>query len=448
MSGPPEWVDNHPETTSSPRENVAKAVVLDERFVYETCVRRSTTARATHQKRFDHQLVSSQLPFAPSALIALLAAACSKPSEPRGGAASAAASAAAAPSTRAPENQPLAGERVEIPAGKLVAGSVPGEIGRDPEIEPRAYSVELGPFHIDRLPFPNDPAARPLTGVTRDEAKKHCRERGGRLCTELEWERACKGNEAWRYAGGDAWDERCAKAPASCASSFDVLAMGALREWVASDVIPRDATDKRRAVVRGAPPDAPAEAHRCAQRRTFGADSRADDLGFRCCKGPPNAAVIREPVLGQTFVKASLTAARIEKLLAQHPRTAALARDVKLFREPEAAETVVSRGPGDRKGFGFTVTPLRWNPVAGSELLLVAARSGDDTSFVVAYHVLGEDRYELASSFVMHGEPGPVAFAYDNYIRPRLHFSTCWGCPGETGKILHRPPDGAVILQP
>jgi hypothetical protein len=47
-----------------------------------------------------------------------------------------------------------------------------------------------------------------------------------------------------------------------------------------------------------------------------------------------------------------------------------------------------------------------------------------------------------------------VAFAYDNYIRPRFHFSTCWGCPGasetssETGKLLFREPDEVVILQP
>ena len=92
--------------------------------------------------------------------------------------------------------------------------------------------------------------------------------------------------------------------------------------------------------------------------------------------------------------------------------------------------------------------PLLWNPVKGSEILLVTARSGEDTSFVAAYHVLGKDRYQLASSFVMKNEPGPVAFAYDEYIRPRLHFSTCWGCPGETGKILHRAPDDPIILQP
>jgi hypothetical protein len=129
-------------------------------------------------------------------------------------------------------------------------------------------------------------------------------------------------------------------------------------------------------------------------------------------------------------------------------RTRALAKDLKFFREPDAANTVVERGPGDRKGFSFTVAPLLWNPVAGAEFLVLSARSGENTSFVLAFHVLGEDSYELASSFVMRGEPGPVAFAYSGYIRPRLHFSTCWGCPGETGKILYRDPGSVIIVQP
>jgi len=130
------------------------------------------------------------------------------------------------------------------------------------------------------------------------------------------------------------------------------------------------------------------------------------------------------------------------------PRTKALAADVKFFREPDAANTVVSRGPGERKGFQFTVAPLLWNPVAGAEYLVLSARSGENLSFVLAYHVLLDDDYRLAASFVMKNEPGPVALIYSGYIRPRLHFSTCWGCPGETGKILYRQPDSVVIVQP
>ena len=149
--------------------------------------------------------------------------------------------------------------------------------------------------------------------------------------------------------------------------------------------------------------------------------------------------MIREPALGQTFTKIRLTAKRIEQLLSDHPRTRELAKDIVLFREPDAAS---------HHGFKFTVSPLIWNPAAGARYLLLAARSGESTSFVLCYHVLSKDRYSLLSSFVMLDEPGPVAFAYSGYIRPRLHFSTCWGCPGETGKILFREPDSVVLLQP
>jgi hypothetical protein len=109
---------------------------------------------------------------------------------------------------------------------------------------------------------------------------------------------------------------------------------------------------------------------------------------------------------------------------------------------------VLARGNGDTQGFLFTAEPLLWQPVAGAEFLVVSARSGSATAFVLVFNVDGEGKHTLATSFVMLDEPGPIVLAYNGYIRPRLHFSGCWGCPGETGKILYRPPDGAVILQP
>ena len=335
-----------------------------------------------------------------------------------------------------------------IAGGAFQAGSIPGESGRDPELEPRLFNLELGPFQIDRLPYPNDPALQARVNTGREEARRLCADRGARLCTELEWERACKGPESEPFAGAKGWDVRCSGEPASCASGFDVLALGAIREWTASDIVPTDAEQPRRAAVRGAPATAPAHEHRCAQRRGIDPETKSLDLGFRCCKGAPNAAVVPEPKLDQTFRRAKLSAERLTKLLLSDSRTKDLAKDVKFFREPDAANTVISRGPGDRKGFQFTVAPLLWNPVAGADYLVLSARSGENSSFVVAYHVLLEDDYRLAASFVMRNEPGPVALAYSGYIRPRLHFSTCWGCPGETGKILHRQPDSVVIVQP
>ena len=357
------------------------------------------------------------------------------------------ASVSAAPAhARAPELPLRENEQVEIPTGAFRAGSVPGDSGREPEREPREVEVELGSYRIDRLPYPNRPGEAPRTGVTREEAERLCAERSARLCTELEWERACKGPENDRYAGGATWDASCATDPGRCATGFDVLAMGtALREWTASRV---ELEGKPNAIARGAARSAPPEAHRCAARTPLAPDASHADLGFRCCAGAPNARALPEPKTGDAFRKHRLGAERLTALLAAEPATRELTKDVKFFRDPDAADTVVARGPGDRKGFSFTVAPLLWNPIAGAEFLVVTGRAGEKTSFVATYYVLGEDNYRLASSFVMKDEPGPVALAFSNDIRPRLHFSTCWGCPGETGKILFRRPERAVIVQP
>ncbi|MCB9609234.1 MAG: SUMF1/EgtB/PvdO family nonheme iron enzyme [Polyangiaceae bacterium] len=385
----------------------------------------------------------------PTLCCGLLLAACDKSegSPPTDGAPSATSSASAVPA-RPVVVAPLAGERVDIPAGSFNAGSRPGEPGRDPELEARSYQLELGAFSIDRLPYPNDPEKQPLTGVSRDEAQKLCAKEGARLCTELEWERACKGPESNRFATGNTWDPACADEPRKCASALNVLGLGAsLKEWTASDKNPESEGD-RDAILRGAFRKEKDTFHRCATRRTAEASTQSEEIGFRCCKGAPNAAVVPEPKAGDPFKKRELKGDELTKLLLADERTKALAKDLIFFSEPEAAHTVVSRGPGDRKGFGFTVAALEWNPVAGANYLVVSARSGKDTSFVLAYRLIDDKQYELASSFIMYGEPGPVALAYSDSIRVRLHFSSCWGCPGETGKILFRNPDEVVILQP
>ncbi|RYZ04996.1 MAG: hypothetical protein EOO73_21630 [Myxococcales bacterium] len=354
-------------------------------------------------------------------------------------------SASAAASAHRPTTEPLARETRQIPGGTLRAGSTPGDAGRVPELEAKNQEVELGPFGMDRLPYPNDPAQPPLLGQSRDDARRLCAERGARLCTEVEWERACKGPKQDPYPSGLIWDPGCTASARACATGFDVLGLGTVAaEWVAGELT---IDDKRRAMVRGAAKGAAATEHRCAARRPTDAATRSEDIGFRCCSGAPNAAVVAEPKQGPVFTKTKLTAEQLQQALAADPAGKALARDIKFFRE-DGAGTVVTRGPGDKKGFDFTVSPLLWNPTPGAEILLVTARSGETTSFIAAFHVLPGGQYRLASTFVLQNEPGPVALAYSPDIKPRVHFTTCWGCPGETGKALFRKPETVVILQP
>ncbi len=347
-----------------------------------------------------------------------------------------------------------AGERVDIPAGKLVAGSTPGDKGRDPVFEPPLLEVDLGPFAIDRLPYPNDPKASPLGGVTRKRAAELCAQRDGRLCSELEWERACKGPQQQPYAGGMRWDDSCAGAPETCASEFGVLAMGAaMREWTASDVLPIKKLQPRAAAIRGARTDAAGVDHRCGHRAAVGPDTEAGDLGFRCCFGKVNDAAIPSPEWQAAFRKVDLPPSRLEQLFTDSARLSPLAKDIKYFREQAAIETIKRRGAARGTDAGappssirMTTAPTLWNPVPGEEIVLVTGRSEKD-SFIVAFHRLPNDRYRVGAALIMKDELGPVVLIYNPYVRRKLHWATCWECYGATGNITYRLENRVVITQ-
>lgn len=348
-----------------------------------------------------------------------------------------------------------ADERVAIPAGKLVAGSVPGDRGRDPSTEPAQLEVELGEFTIDLLPYPNDPKKPPLRGVTRAEAAKRCAERDGRLCSELEWERACKGPKGTRYAGGTRWDEACGSSPETCASGFGVLGLAAAqREWTASDVAPIKNLIKGGAAVRGASASAADVDHRCAHRSVVAPDSKADDLGFRCCYGKANEAAIPSPDWEETIERIELSTEKLSELFASNERLSRLAKDIVYFNEEASADTVMRRGRARGADAGdvpdntyLTTSPVVWNPAPGEHILLVTGRSGDRTSFIVAFHQLPGGRHRVGAAMIMEDEVGPVVLVYNPFVRRKLHWTTCWECYGATGNVTYREENRVVITQ-
>jgi hypothetical protein len=155
---------------------------------------------------------------------------------------------------------------------------------------------------------------------------------------------------------------------------------------------------------------------------------------------------LKDPEETVAFREVDLPLPELGTLLGANERTKDLARDLAYFHE-DAASTVLARGPGETMGFTLTTRAVAWSPAQGVELLVVSGKSGARTAFVVAYFTAGQERV-LAGSFIMKNEPGPIALAYATSIRPRMHFSGCWGCPGETGKLLFRPPESLVLLQP
>lgn len=336
------------------------------------------------------------------------------------------------------------GERVSIPAGSFSVGSAPGDEGRVATSEATLEPIALGPFAIDALPFPNDPSAPPVLAGDADEAAAHCAGRGARLCTELEWERACKGPDGDRFVSGGAWDERCSTAPSRCASGFGVRAMGFMRELTGSRF-----GEGGPPVVRGGP----AGARRCAARTPAGSKA-SGPYAFRCCEGAPNDAAMprpRETKLG--FQKADLEASDLERIFAEVPELARIASGVRLFGESDV-EAVVSRSSASADGIKLVTTPILWGPEPGVELLVATGRakpaSGGKTSFVVALWTMpgeGKPRYRFASSFLFLNESAPVVLAYEPSRRKELRWTTCWGCAGEQGAVTLRDDGRVVIVQ-
>jgi hypothetical protein len=330
-----------------------------------------------------------------------------------------------------------AGLEIAVPAGTLRLGSATGSADRDPAREADDLPVEVPAFSIDAWPYPNDPALPVTTGVSRSEAAHLCAKEGKRLCRELEWERACKGDANLSYPGSEPFEAaRCASEPARCASPLGVLAMGALgREWTSDDAKGGLGDPLRRAVVRGAAPDAAPRLHRCAARDGATADSRSDTLTFRCCRGeatplPPYPSEPEKPA----FEEAGL--ADLREVLTSMPETRELAGQFHPFSRDDVTRSLQAAGHsrGGVAPWQVAEKPLRWHPVRGEELVVI---TGDTPrgALLVAYYPLAGGKNLFAGSYETKGEHTALILAYKIDVPRELLFSSCWGCGGEGGAL-------------
>ena len=336
-------------------------------------------------------------------------------------------------------------ESIEIPAGRFYAGSFPGDEGRDPTLEPVTASYQLPSFSIDALPYPNEPDAPPLRSVTSIEAGQLCAARNERLCTELEWERACRGPNGDAFSSGPAWDPSCAEGD-KCVSGFGVRRLaGTLEEWTASTI---DAGKTgARVVVKGAYATASPAAHRCASRHAVDPYGGNKSIGFRCCSGgaPQQAPKVASIEAQPTFRKATFEPSKLADAFAQIPELARLRNMPRSFKETDLA-TVFESSKSAPDGATVTIDPILWSPVPGEEILVLTGKSKGG-AYVVALHVLPGDRYRLASSMIFANEQGPIALAYQPGTKKEIQWSMCWGCAGEGGAVTYRDDHRVVIVQ-
>lgn len=201
----------------------------------------------------------------------------------------------------APPTPPLG--MVWVPEGALIAGTPPNQLPRVADEEMPGEQVMLNGFFIDIFAYPNEEGAIATTGVTHQQAESLCAEQDKRLCTELEWERACKGPQNTTYEYGDRYRaEACltGRPPRmlpsgyrpACRSEFGVRDLhGSVWEWTQSRW--GRGTRANLYSLRGGNAAAGELVGRCANAMGRPPETTSAQIGFRCCKGEPNGAEVR-----------------------------------------------------------------------------------------------------------------------------------------------------------
>jgi formylglycine-generating enzyme required for sulfatase activity len=181
-----------------------------------------------------------------------------------------------------------------IDAGSFTFGSSSSDPMRNfGELD--ASTVELPAYCIDYYEAPNGKETLPTTGVSWQVAKNACERAGKRLCSEQEWERACKGPGSTRFPYGNTYDvDVCNTEDAEgrarslgrpvdfkkCRSGFKVFMLaGNVEEWV------QDAAGGQR-ILKGGSADQADFASRCSARHLVAPRTASGTVGYRCCATP------------------------------------------------------------------------------------------------------------------------------------------------------------------
>ncbi len=290
---------------------------------------------------------------------------------------------------------------VWIPAGVLRAGTPVGTVPRIAAEELPGTEIALGGFYIDVFPYPDEAGAIPTVNVTRDEAAHLCETRGKRLCTELEWERACKGPDNTVYEYGDTYRpsacdtgvavELAAKRPSgerqACKSGFGVVDMhGGAWEW--TDSAWGRGSSRDLGVLRGGNNAAAGElVARCSNALARAPALKAPTMGLRCCAGPRNAATVDLPLATGPSLERSMNTAE--------------------FAAPLLA-SAAARWTADA-AFQF-VHAWTWHPVANEELIVASGcakgAAHPACGLVVARVSPGEGGASVESEELAHVDTG------------------------------------------
>jgi hypothetical protein len=312
---------------------------------------------------------------------------------------------------------------------------------------------------MDALPHPNAPGKPFTTGVTRAEAEALCAGQGKRLCTEVEWEWACKGPDNRRYPSSNVHDETDYPADDQLApaSPTGVFAMGRLLEWTAS-AWGLDPDQVERAALRGYAPGeltagrllGPGNGRRCAKRWHRPAAAAEPAIGLRCCRGAVNAEpCFIERARAAHSLYTNIKPDKFAKVLSQVPELSMIHDNPHMFSDGDI-RAVLARRSTDRQalarqGIHFTWKPVRWIPRQGTELWVAVGRSNRH-SFVVALHEAADNEvYVHGSVLVLFEQATPLALAWREGHRDELYWVPCWSCR-DGGSIAWDDQKNEVVI--
>ncbi|RYZ35761.1 MAG: hypothetical protein EOO72_11845 [Myxococcaceae bacterium] len=154
-------------------------------------------------------------------------------------------------------------------------------------------SVMVGSFCVDEFEFPNTPGRLPRVSVSLLDAKSLCEGAEKRLCSEDEWEKACKGPGSARFSRGEESPTAC---NAGTGASGKLAHSGAFPACHHSEFLPSDMSGNAAEwtdtqfkkggtdmTIKGGSFSGSSDSSRCAARKQGAPELKAPDLGFRCC---------------------------------------------------------------------------------------------------------------------------------------------------------------------
>jgi eukaryotic-like serine/threonine-protein kinase len=162
-------------------------------------------------------------------------------------------------------------------------------------------------FCIDVYEFPNERGALPMPNISWRGARDLCVDRGKRLCTSAEWERACRGPKDLAYPYGTTFDKEACNTPLEgwvdgssylyapagsfprCRTSEGVFDLdGNVSEWVADETECPEGDpyfeDLSCRLIRGGTMWKADYGFGCTSTHDHGETEAYLDDGFRCCR--------------------------------------------------------------------------------------------------------------------------------------------------------------------